>query len=186
MTILASARLRLEPFDDCHVDGLNALNSDEEVMRYITGRAQTREETIEMVDRVKTRWTQCGFSWWSFVELTSGEIVGAGCVQQLRKNQPDPDPAQPLEIGWRLRRDRWHRGLASEAAIVMADFAFKTLQADLICAVCHPDNAASAAVMNRLGMRYRGIESWYEKDLATYEMTPYEWNAKPKPGAASG
>ncbi len=104
MTILTTARLRLEPFDDAHVDGLCAMNSDEDVMRYILGRAETREETMASVERVKTRWARCGFSWWSFIELETGAIVGAGAIQHLRKREAEPDPAYPLEIGWRLRR----------------------------------------------------------------------------------
>jgi hypothetical protein len=35
MTILTTERLRLEPFDDARLDGLNAINSDPEVMRYL-------------------------------------------------------------------------------------------------------------------------------------------------------
>jgi RimJ/RimL family protein N-acetyltransferase len=184
MTILTTARLRLEPFDDVHVDGLHALNSDEEVMRYISGRAEKREETIASVERVKTRWAKCGFSWWSFIELKTGEVVGAGCIQHLRQSQSDPDPAFPLEIGWRLRRDRWwHQGLAYEASIAMADFAFRNLEAKLLLAVCHPENAASAALMKRLDMRYRGIESWYERDMATYEITSDEWRNRLTPSS---
>ncbi len=178
MTILTTARLRLEPFDDAHIDGLNVMDADEEVMRYITGRVQTRQETVESVERVKKRWRQCGFSWWSFIALSSGDVVGAGCIQHLRRQGTEPDPACPLEIGWRLRRDRWRQGLASEAAIAMADFAFQKLNAGVLYAVCHPDNAASAGVMIKLGMRYRGIERWYEKELATYEITSEEWNKR--------
>jgi RimJ/RimL family protein N-acetyltransferase len=181
MTILTTARLRLEPFDDAHVDGLNAMNSDEEVMRYIPGGAQKREQTIASVERVKARWAKWGASWWSFIELTTGEIVGAGCIQHLRKSGSEPDPAYPLEIGWRLRRDRWHQGLAYEASVAMADFAFQNLRAETLLAVCDPENAASAALMKRLGMQYRGIESWYERDVATYGITSEEWLARAAP-----
>ena len=45
MTILTTGRLRLEPFSDAHLDGLNAMNSDPEVMRYLNGgRPETRDE----------------------------------------------------------------------------------------------------------------------------------------------
>ncbi|MFO1264764.1 MAG: GNAT family N-acetyltransferase [Rhodoferax sp.] len=58
-------------------------------------------------------------------------------------------------MGWRLHPDFWHRGLASEAAKRMARFAFENLAAKELMAVRHPDNAASGAVMDRLGMHYR-------------------------------
>jgi RimJ/RimL family protein N-acetyltransferase len=175
MTILTTARLRLEPFDDAHLDGLNAINSDPEVVRYLTGRPETREETIAVVERVKARWAEYGFSWWTFIERASGEIVGAGCIQHLRKSSAAPDPTCPLEVGWRLRRDRWHQGLATEAAVAMTDFAFHTLRAEVLYAVCRPENTASALVMKRLGMRYRGIELWYDAEMASYEITVNEW-----------
>ena len=109
------------------------------------------------------------------MELGSGEIVGAGCIQHLRQDGDDPDPTCPLEIGWRLRRDRWHRGLASEAARAMGDFAFRVLAAERLYAVCHPQNTASESVMKRLGMRCRGLEQWYARDVTTYEVTRPEW-----------
>jgi len=176
MTILTTARLRLEPFDLSHLDGLHEMNADPEVMRYISGRPETREETIAAIERVQVRWREFGYSWWSFRARTSGQVVGAGCIQNLRRtNTPLPDRTCPLEIGWRLRRDRWHQGLASEAAVAMADFAFGTLAAPELYAVCDPDNAASAAVMRRLNMDDVGIDTWYGHSLRTYRTTAKRW-----------
>ena len=166
MAILTTERLRLEPIVDAHFDPLHAMNADAEVMRYITGKPDTREETLAMIERVKARWAEWGYSWWSIFERDTGDFVGAGTIQHLGR-----DAANPHEIGWRLRRDKWHQGYASEAAQAMAAFAFETLGAPQLCAVCNPDNAASARVMQRLGMVYRGIERWYDNDCALYAMT---------------
>lgn len=101
MTILTTARLRLEPFDDHHLDGLNAVNSDAQVMRYITGRPESVAETAAAIERVKRRWVEWGFSWWSFIDLETQQIIGSGCLQYLAG-----DTANPLELGWRLRQDQ--------------------------------------------------------------------------------
>jgi len=176
MTCLATARLSLVPCEDKHVDGLHALNADPEVMRYISGRAETRDETVAMVDRVKQRWVEFGYSWWSFIDRETGEIVGAGALQNLRRAATAaPDPACPLEIGWRLRRDHWHRGLATEAARAIVGFAFETIRAEELYAVCDPDNLASASVMKRLGMQDVGLQLWYGKRLATYQINARQW-----------
>ena len=178
MTTLTTARLRLEPFAPSHLDGLAAMNSDPEVMRYITGQVETRDETLAAIERVQARWREFGYSWWSFIDRADGQVIGAGCIQNLRRTEsPAPDPACPLEIGWRLRRDRWHQGFASEAAIAMADFAFGPLAAPELYAVCHPDNAASATVMRRLGMDDLGLETWYGHSLRTYRSTAERWAA---------
>jgi RimJ/RimL family protein N-acetyltransferase len=183
MTILATARLNLVPFANEHVESLNAMNADAEVMRYLTGRPETLEETRAFVQRVQRHWATFGHSWWSLIDRESGHLVGAAAVQHLRRERaPEPDPACPLEIGWRLRRDCWHRGFASEAARAIADFAFDTVQVDELYAVCHPDNAASAQVMKRLGMQDCGLQTWYGLNLATYCIKAQAWRvARMKP-----
>lgn len=177
MTILTTQRLRLEPFNDGHLDGLYAIDSDPEVMRYITGKPATREETAAVIARVKARWAEWGFSWWAFIEQSNNEIIGSGCIQYLGR-----DTANPLEIGWRLRQDKWRQGYASEAAACMAGFAFETVGANLLTAICDPDNIQSARVMQRLGMTFRGMERWHEMDVHTYAMTRGAWDKRAAPG----
>jgi RimJ/RimL family protein N-acetyltransferase len=170
MTQLSTPRLRLEPISDQHLDGLCAINGEASVMQYISGKAETREETQAMIERVKARWAELGFSWWAFIEKDSGEVIGMGCIQHLAR-----DPANPLEIGWRLRPDKQHQGFAIEAAKHMAAFAFDTLKAPNLLAVCNPLNTGSSKVMQRLGMQYRGVERWYDADCATYEISADDW-----------
>lgn len=173
MTMLMTERLRLEPIDDRHFDGLQAMNSLPEVMRFVGGQPETPQQTRDMIALVKGRWAQHGFSWWAFIERASGRLVGAGCIQYLGR-----DPANPHEIGWRLAPDCWGRGLASEAARAMAAFAFETLGAPTLVAVCLPENAASRRVMETLGMRYRGLEDWYGRPHAVFALTRAQWQAR--------
>lgn len=170
MTILTTARLRLEPITDAHFDGLHAMNSDPAVMRYITGAPETPEETQAAIERIKARWADTGYSWWAFIEQSSGALIGAGAIQHLGRER-----ANPLEAAWRLRQDKWGQGFASEAARAMAAFAFDTLRGDLLCAVCDPENTGSARVMERLGMRYKAPETWYERTVSVYQITREQW-----------
>jgi RimJ/RimL family protein N-acetyltransferase len=171
--ILETERLRLEPWAPAHLDGLGVLNADPRVMRYIGGVPQTRAEVAAGIERQRGLWAANGFGWWSFLDRVTGDVLGAGCIQHLAHGA-----GNPLEIGWRLRPDRWGQGLASEAARAMAGFAFDRLDSPILIAVAVPENTASRRVMERLGMRYRGIEHWYELDLATYEINAAEWRAR--------
>ena len=171
--ILTTPRLRLEPFADAHLAQLHEMNSDPEVMRYITGKAKTVEETQAGIDRVKARWAEWGYSWWSFFELATERIIGAGAIQHL-----GGDKKNPFELGYRLRRDKWGQGFASEAARAMATFAFDTLNAPELKAICEPENEASSKVMRRLGMTYQGIERWHDADLAVYAIDRATWAAR--------
>jgi len=174
MTLLITPRLRLEPLNDSHFDALHRLNRDPVVMRYITGRPDTPADTQSMIDRVKTRWAELGYSWWGFVRRDDGDLIGCGCIQHLNR-----DPDGPLETGWRLRQDAWGQGYASEAARHMVGWAFATLKPALICAVCQPENTPSATVMERLGMSYTGVGRWYDMDCKRYDITAQAWQASP-------
>jgi RimJ/RimL family protein N-acetyltransferase len=173
MTTLATARLQLQPFDDSHYDGLRALNSHPEVMRYITGKPETPEETTALIARVKAAWATLGYSWWAIIERASGRLIGSGCIQNIQR-----DPANPLEIGWRLAPDAQGQGYATEAAQAMASFAFDTLNSPQLVAVCHQQNTESEKMMRRLGMTYRGVERWYNTETTVYVVTREEWRGR--------
>ncbi len=180
MSILHTARMRLEPITEQHLDGLYAVNQHLEVMRYISGEPETREQTAAGIVRIQERWKILGTSWWAWIDLASGRLAGTGCIQHARRDaQPVADLESlrdnPLEIGWRLHPDFWQRGLAIEAAQRMTAFAFEELAALDLIAVRDPDNIASGRVMDKLGMRYRGLESWYGTMLATHVLSREEW-----------
>ena len=179
MTVLTTARLRLEPLSDVHLEGFNAMNSDPQVMRYLTGKPETLDESRAIIERVKARWADTGYSWWALVARDTGELVGAACLQNLRREAtPLPDRDCPLEIGWRLRREHQGRGYASEAARAIAAHGFETMGAGELLAVCHPDNRASWTVMERLGMQPLGLQRWYGQELATYRIDAARWTGK--------
>lgn len=172
MTTLTTQRLRLEPCSDVHIEQLDKLNSDIEVMRYITGVPITLEETKTHIQFVKELWKTYGYSSWSLIELATGKLVGTGGIQHLEFN-----PDNPLEIGWRLLPPKWGQGFATEAAQRMVQFAFESLGIENLRAVCHQENINSVKVMKRLGMTYRGIERWYNLDTLAYGMTKEQYFA---------
>ncbi|MEM5343791.1 GNAT family N-acetyltransferase [Paraburkholderia azotifigens] len=108
-------------------------------------------EGRESIESAKERWDQFGFSWWSIIRKDSGEIIGAGCVQHI-ENEPD----NPVEVGWRLKRDRWGHGYATEAARAMIAFAFDVLGLAAIHATTHPSNERSINVIKRWGCEVLG------------------------------
>ena len=170
----------MEPFADQHLDGLYAMNQMPEVMRYISGEPETREQTVAWIAGVQRCWAAWGTSWWAFIVPTSGRVAGAGCIQYARREAELPADLRilqcnPLEVGWRLHPDFWRQGLASEAALRMAAFAFENLAAPELIAVRHPDNAASGRVMDRLRMRYRGLEIWYGELAVTHSVSREDW-----------
>jgi RimJ/RimL family protein N-acetyltransferase len=63
------------------------------------------------------------------------------------------DVAHLPELGWRLARSAWGRGLATEAALAAREHAFATLGVPELISLVHPDNVRSQRVAHKLGMR---------------------------------
>ncbi|URO01379.1 GNAT family N-acetyltransferase [Leclercia adecarboxylata] len=163
---LETPRLKLEPYDDSHYEGLRVMDSDAGVMRYITrGIVKTPEETWEGIRRVQARWKKYNYSWWAIKEKSSGVIVGAACLQHLA----NVDGA-PLEIGWRLVPEHNGKGFATEAAHAIVDYAAEQVGATYLVAVADPENIPSQRVMQRLGMSYKAIEQHYDVPCVVYEL----------------
>ena len=169
MTVLTTRRLRLVPIAPRHLDGLRRINGDPEVMRYLgSGLPESEEATARFAARVQQQWSERPYSWWAFLESPGDgaeDLVGCGPLQRL-----EGDPDKPHEIGWRIRRNRWGLGYAPEAARAIANYAFTRIKVPVLLAVTVPANTSSIRVMQKIGMRRRGIETHDGKPCMTFEM----------------
>jgi RimJ/RimL family protein N-acetyltransferase len=159
--ILRTSRLRLEPVEESHVEGLLALHSDPLVMRFLGG-PKTDEEVWAWIGEARNQWERFGFGWWAAIAQRTEQFVGVASTQHL-----ETDKAKPIEIGWRLRPAHWGQGFATEAGRAMLRFAFDELQVPEVYAVARPENHASLRVMERLEMHPAGLRLFYGRMCAT-------------------
>jgi RimJ/RimL family protein N-acetyltransferase len=64
------------------------------------------------------------------------------------------------EVGWRLAREHWGHGYATEAGAAALAFGFEEIGLDEIVAFAVADNARSRRVMERLGMSYDPVDDF--------------------------
>jgi len=57
-----------------------------------------------------------------------------------------------IEIGWRLAKEYWHQGYATEGAHAILDYAFNNLNLDKVVSFTAKSNTPSEAVMKKIGM----------------------------------
>ena len=60
------------------------------------------------------------------------------------------------ELGYILRREHWGQGLGTEIGRLLMAFGFEELGLHRLWATCHPDNRASARVLEKIGMIFEG------------------------------
>lgn len=169
------------PLADAHLRLELELDSDPEVMRYLRGRASTHEEVeAAHTRRMAVAGKVDGLGFW--VGLLDGDFVGCWWLQPA--HGPDqPDDPGVADLGYRLVRRQWRKGLATEGALELVRYGFDDVGLDRIIAQTLSANAASRAVMERVGLTYvRSFPSsmidsaeGIEEGEVEYEMTRRQW-----------
>ena len=150
--VVETDRLVLRHFTADGADLLIELDSDPEVMRYLTGGEPTlppdvvRERVIPNVLATYERWGG-RFGLFAAYEKSSGSFIG---WFQLRPEREGP--LDEVELGYRLRRDAWGKGYATEAARALLDKGFSRLGLRVVWGETMAVNLASQKVMEHVGM----------------------------------
>jgi RimJ/RimL family protein N-acetyltransferase len=149
--LLESARLRLRRFTAADLDRLVELDSDPEVMRWISYGVPTPRERYE--HEILPRWfaqyeATALLGYWAAEMRDDGTFVG---WFHLRPDRID-DGEQ--ELGYRLRRAAWGLGLATEGSRALLEHGFRRVGAARISSRTLAGNRASQRVMQKCGLRY--------------------------------
>ncbi|WP_436521235.1 GNAT family N-acetyltransferase [Actinoplanes sp. HUAS TT8] len=150
-TVLTTPRVVLRPWRDDDLDAMAAITADPEVMRYIhDGRPLDRAATAERLALWRRHWDEHGFGLYAVELRETGELAGFTGLA-VPTFLPEIMPA--VEIGWRLGRPYWGKGLATEAARAVVSRAGTDFGLKRLVSVHIVGNEASARVMVKLGMR---------------------------------
>jgi RimJ/RimL family protein N-acetyltransferase len=148
---LETERLTLRRFTTDDVDLLVDLDSDPEVMFWITGGRTTSREEIEtdfLPAFLAYYEKYAGFGFWAAIERSTGQFLGWFHFRPA-PGHPDDEP----ELGYRLRQSTWGKGYATEGSIALIDRGFRDFGVGRVLAETMAVNTASRRVMEKAGMR---------------------------------
>jgi RimJ/RimL family protein N-acetyltransferase len=165
---LHTERLLLRPFAATDLDALLAIQSRDDVTRYLYWDPRTAAEVREVLDR-KVRSTSIVAEGDSLslaaVLRESGELVGDLSLRWVSAEH------RQAEIGFIFHPDHHGHGYATEAAAALLALAFDELHVHRVIGRLEARNGASARVLQRLGMRK-------EAELIENEYVKGEWQSE--------
>ena len=161
-------RLVLRAWRETDRDPWAALNADPEVMRYFPSTFD-RERSDAAFTAIAAQLDERGWGLWA-VDL-EGEFIGFTGLAIPRFTAPFT-PA--VEIGWRLARDAWGHGFATEAARSVLAYAFGELELDEVVSFTSAVNERSRRVMERIGMTHDTRDDFDHPDIeAGNQLRPH-------------
>ncbi|MFF4653393.1 GNAT family N-acetyltransferase [Streptomyces sp. NPDC001380] len=151
MIALETSRLVLRRWREEDVAPMAAVHADPEVMRWIRdGGVRDERQTRDGIRAWESEWESQGFGLFAVEIRSTGELAGFTGLS-VPRFLPEVLPA--VEVGWRLGRSHWGRGLATEAAAAAVRFGFEERGLERIVSIAQVGNHASERVMAKLGMR---------------------------------
>ncbi len=155
---LETERLLLRRFTEADVNNLCGLDSDPDVMRFLTGKPTPRDviqnETLPRILHYYERFDEYGS--WAAIEKSSGDFLGWFAFRP-------PDGASPddVELGYRLRTSAWGKGYATEGSRALIRKGFTELGVRRVWARTMAVNARSRRVMGKAGLSY--VRTFHEE-----------------------
>jgi RimJ/RimL family protein N-acetyltransferase len=182
MSELTTDRLVLRQWKDSDYEPFAALNADPAVMEHFPN-AMTRAESDTMVDRLKASIDERGFGLWAVEVRETGQFIGFTGLSVPSFEAPF---TPCVEIGWRLVKDAWGNGYASEGARAALGWAFGPLELDEVVSFTATTNKPSQRVMERIGMTHDEADDFDHPRLPAghrlqrhvlYRITRAQWEA---------
>lgn len=124
------------------------LNANPDVMEFFP-KTLSRAESDALVDRIEAHFEEKGYGLWAVERKEDGAFIGF--IGLLDVNF-DIGIEGATEIGWRLDREFWKKGYATEGAKACLAYAFDKLGKREIYSFTSTINTPSETVMKRIGM----------------------------------
>ena len=159
-----SARLtyrKLQKGDECL---LFPLHSDPAVMIKIKSPDKSIEQTSKRVQQV-LNYMQKNQGLGHFLAFYQGSFIGWGALGHIEENLKNP-----IEIGYRLHKNFWGQGFATEVATSLRNYAKNDLGLNKLSAIAAEDNIASIKVLKKIGMQWQQVRKYHGLYLEYFEM----------------
>ncbi len=181
---IVTPRLLLREYTPDDWEATFAYQRDPRYLRYYPWTGRTPQDAKEFV-RTFVGWqaeTPRRRAQLAVALRCAGELIGSCGVRRK------PDDDSEAEIGYEVAPAHWGQGYATEAASAMAAYAFREWRLRRLSSWCIAENAASARVLEKLGMlmegrlpankRFKG-RAW---DVLLFGMTREQWLGRQRAG----
>ena len=179
-TIIETPRLRLRTMRAEDAEPLLGVFGDPVVMAAFGVPPFGMPEMERWVRRNLDHQERYGYGLFTVILRETGQVIG-DCGLEVMDDDTDDGGEPDVELGYDLRSDHWNRGLATEAATAVRDYAFDTLHLPGLISLIRAGNQASRRVAEKIGMTLhaeidRGVPYWVFTLSSTTRPAPRPGN----------
>lgn len=168
-------RLLLREILSTDIDGMFALDSDPEVHKYLGSKPLLeREQISDSIHYIRKQYNENGIGRWAIIDKKTNAFIGWTGLKYV--TDTINNHKNYYDLGYRLIKKYWGRGIATETARATLDYAFNTLNINEVYAIADCQNKSSNAILKKVGLKcvdtfyLDGIKhNWFKIDAAGYK-----------------
>lgn len=163
-------RMLIRPLSLSDVPALTGIFGDPEVMKHSVRGVYDEAATRRFVEWCMACYESHGVGPWGLVEKETSALIGFCGVGPERVGD-----VEEINLGYRLARRYWGRGLATEAARAALAYAFVHKGCESVVVIVEPGHVASLRVAEKAGFRCFREITFHGKPVRLYRLTNDEW-----------
>lgn len=177
---LETARLVIRTYEPRDAEPYLALVNDPDVSRFTPPSPPATLEIFQgRLEQRHTMEREHGFAMWAVDVKATGVYIGQCGLYPAEGKGPE------VELGYHYTPASWHNGYATEAATAVLAHGLGPVGLDQVIALVFPENVASWRVLEKAGMRFEGIATYYDiPGLKKYVAERTWWAPPPANGNA--
>jgi [ribosomal protein S5]-alanine N-acetyltransferase len=168
-------RLILREILPTDIDGMYELDSDPEVHKYLGNKpVKSKDQITDVINFIRQQYNDNGIGRWAIIDKKTGEFIGWTGLKLV--TDEINHHRNYYDLGYRLIKKYWGRGIATETAFATLEFAFYKLGVNEVYAIADCQNEGSNKVLKKAGLKFietfdlDGVEhNWYKIERSEYE-----------------
>lgn len=168
-------RLILREILPSDVDGMFKLDSDPEVHKYLGNKPVTdKAQIVKVINLIRQQYIDNGIGRWAIIDKKTNDFIGWTGLKFV--TDETNNHKNYYDLGYRLIRKYWGKGIATETAVASLEYAFNVLKVDEVYAAASCENVGSNKILQKVGLNlvetffYEDIEcNWYKIDKNDYK-----------------
>jgi ribosomal-protein-alanine N-acetyltransferase len=170
---LETERLILRNLEPKDAQGMFELDSDPEVLIYLGNNPLTSvKQSEEIIRMVQKQYAKNGMGRWAIIDKATNEFVG---WTGLKYEESVREEFNYYDLGYRLKKKFWGKGIATETALVSLEYGFEYLELEEICATAHVDNIGSNRVLQKVGFNFIEVIQIENEPCNWYSLKKADW-----------
>lgn len=148
------------------INNLQKILGDPEVMQFSLKGPLDRKGIEAYLLGTLSHYEKNGFGLWALIDKDNDALIGlAGLIKQTL------DDSECVELIYRLAKDYWGKGLATEAALAIKEYAFTVLKLNRLVSIVEPGNVRSKKVAEKIGMYRLKSTTFHEFAVDIYDVS---------------